>query len=105
MSEFVTVAKAADLPVGATLAVEVQGKQLGLFNCDGHIYAIDNVCTHAYAELHEGELDDDDCSIECPLHGARFDLATGRALSLPATTAVEVYPVRVENDSIQVELP
>jgi 3-phenylpropionate/trans-cinnamate dioxygenase ferredoxin subunit len=99
-----SVAQLDDLPAGSALQVVVAGRQIGLFNCAGAIYAADNVCTHAYAELHEGYIDADDCSIECPLHGARFDLASGRVLSLPATTPIEVYPVSVEDGTIVVDL-
>jgi 3-phenylpropionate/trans-cinnamate dioxygenase ferredoxin component len=99
-----SVAQLADLPAGSALQVVVDGRQIGLFNCAGAIYAADNICTHAYAELHEGYIDSDDCSIECPLHGARFDLASGRVLSLPASVPLQVYPVSVENGTILVEL-
>ena len=97
---FVSVALVNDVPAGAAAQVVVNGQQIGLFNCAGTIYATDNICTHAYAELHEGTIDADDCSIECPLHGARFDLASGRALSLPAIMPVQVYEVRIEGEEI-----
>ena len=99
---FVSVAAVSDIPAGSALQVVVNGQRIGLFNCAGTIYATDNICTHGYAELHEGYIDADDCSIECPLHGARFDLATGRALSLPAITPVQIYEVRIEGEEIQV---
>ena len=99
-----SVAQLADLPPGSALQVVVDGRQIGIFNCGGAIYAADNVCTHAYAELHEGYIDSDDCSIECPLHGARFDLASGRVLSLPASVPLQVYRVSVEDETILVEL-
>ncbi len=101
---FVTVADVSELPAGATLAVVVDGREIGLFNCAGSIYATADICSHAFAELHEGELDSDDCTIECPLHGARFDLASGRPLSLPATEPIAVYPVRIEGTAIQVQV-
>jgi 3-phenylpropionate/trans-cinnamate dioxygenase ferredoxin component len=101
---FVFVASVNDVPAGTAIQVLVNGQQIGLFNCAGTIYATDNICTHEYAELHEGFIDADDCSIECPLHGARFDLATGRALSLPAIMPVQSYEVRVEGEEIQVAI-
>lgn len=101
---FVSVAAVADIPRGAAIQVVVGSQQIGIFNCSGTFYAAENVCTHAYAELHEGYIDDDDCSIECPLHGARFDLATGRVRSLPAITPIQIYAVRIEGGEIQVEL-
>lgn len=104
MAEFITVAHVDDLPTGTAFQVVLGDQQIGLFNCDGTIYATDNICSHEYAELHEGEIDPDDCSIECPLHGSRFDLATGRALNLPAITPIAVYEVRIEGDEIQVNV-
>ena len=99
---FISVALVNDLPAGSAIQVLVNGQQIALFNCAGTIYAADNICTHEYAELHEGSIDADDCSIECPLHGARFDLATGRALCLPAIMPVQIYEVRVEGEEILV---
>ncbi|HEY1011754.1 MAG TPA: non-heme iron oxygenase ferredoxin subunit [Herpetosiphonaceae bacterium] len=104
MAEFVTVARVDEVPEGAGRQFVVGERQIGVFNCAGSWYAIDNVCTHAYAELHEGEVDPDDCTVECPLHGSRFDLASGRALNLPAITPVAVYEVRIAGDEIQVAL-
>lgn len=101
---FVQVATVADVAVGSAIQVVVQGEQIGIFNCDGTFYATNNICTHAYAELHEGYIDGDDCTIECPLHGARFDLATGRTLSLPAITPIRIYEIQIENEMILVNL-
>ena len=84
MAEFITVGRVDEIPAGGAKQFIVGERQIGVFNCGGTWYAADNVCSHDYAELHEGELDSDDCAIECPLHGSRFDLATGRALNLPA---------------------
>ncbi len=86
----------SELPVGATKQVIVDGKQVGLFHVRGTIYAIGNICTHAYAELHDGYVDDDDCTVDCPLHGARFDLKTGAHLTLPAMADVARYQVTVD---------
>lgn len=101
---FISVASVGDVPAGTAIEVVVEGQQIGIFNCGGTLYATDNICTHEYAELHEGYIDSDDCSIECPLHGARFDLASGRVLSLPAAAPIKVYQVRVEGDQIQIAL-
>ena len=83
----------SELPVGATKQVHVDGNPVGLFNVRGTIYAIGNICTHAYAELHDGYVDDDDCTVDCPLHGARFDLKTGAHFTLPAMADVARYRV------------
>ena len=100
MSNAVTVARLSDVPPGSVIQVLVGGEQIALYNCAGTLYATTNICSHSYAELHEGYLDCDDCVIECPLHGARFDLATGRALSLPATAPIATYPVTIEDGMI-----
>lgn len=100
MTEFVAVAPLAALPVGATMAVEYAGAAVGLFNVRGTIYAIGNICTHAYAELHDSYVDDDDCTVDCPLHGARFSLKDGGHMTLPAVAGVKRYEVQVADEQI-----
>lgn len=100
MSDFVAVARVADLPVGATMAVQYADEAVGLFNVRGTIYAIGNICTHAYAELHQGYVDDDDCTVDCPLHGARFSLKNGAYYTLPAVRNVQSYTVKISDERI-----
>jgi 3-phenylpropionate/trans-cinnamate dioxygenase ferredoxin subunit len=100
MSAFKMVAMLSDLPTGTTKAVEYDGAAVGLFNVRGTIYAIGNICTHAYAELHDGYVDDDDCTVDCPLHGARFSLKDGGHMTLPAVAGVKRYEVQVVEDQI-----
>lgn len=102
MPRFVQVATKADLPPGTSLCVTVEDKKIALFNLDGAYYAIDDTCSHAEASLSEGEIDGH-CVI-CPRHGARFDIRTGQALSLPAWAPVETYEVRVEGEQILLAL-
>ncbi len=103
MSEFVTVARAGDVPRGEVRVVDAGGRSLCVGHCeDGTWGAIDNVCTHDGGVLGEGELED--CQVECPRHGARFELATGRVTALPAVFPVNAYPVRIVGDEIQVDL-
>jgi len=102
MGEFVTVGKKDDIPAGEVRTYKLDGKDLALCNVDGTFYAIDDVCTHDGGPLGEGYLEGD--QIECPRHGARFDLKTGRAVTLPAVMPVNAYPVRVEGEDVQVEL-
>lgn len=102
MSPFVTVAAIADVPEGRVTVVEPNGHRIALCNVGGVVYAIDDVCTHDGGALDQGELDD--VSIECPRHGARFDVTTGRVLALPAVRPVRTYPVSVENGEIAVEI-
>jgi len=102
MGEFVTIAKKDDIPAGEVHVYNVNGKELAVAHVDGAFYAIDDVCTHDGGPLGEGYIED--CQIECPRHGARFDLKTGKAVTLPAVMPVNSYPVRVEGDDVQVEL-
>lgn len=101
--EWVRVASASDVKPGAILRVIVGDDQVALANADGELYAVDNVCTHEYAELHEGWIED--CLIECPLHGSRFDLRTGMVQSLPAVHALPLYEVKVEGEDVFVRGP
>ncbi len=98
-----TVARVADIPAGAGLAVDVEGRRVALFNVGGKIYAIDDECTHSGGPLSEGDLIG--TRVECPWHGACFDLATGRALCAPADDDVRAYPVEVVNGEVRLELP
>ena len=92
----IDVCSVADSPEGAALRVMVGDQPIALARCEGEIRGVLDVCSHADVALSEGEVDD--CSIECWLHGSRFDLRTGEALSLPATAPVPVFDVRVDGD-------
>ena len=100
MSSFVKVATRAELPAGGKKLVEVDGRAIAVFNVDGAFHAIDDVCTHDGGPLAEGELIG--CEIQCPRHGARFDVRTGRPLSMPAVEPVAVHTVDVRGDDIYV---
>ena len=102
MAEFVKIATTADIPPGKVNVYEVDGRQIAVCNVDGTFYAIDDICTHDGGSLDQGELEDD--QIECPRHGARFDVKTGRALTLPAVMPVQSYPVQVNGDAIEVSV-
>ena len=69
---------------------------------DGEVYAIHDVCSHANVALSEGEIEDE--TIECWLHGSRFDLVTGRPTGLPATKPVPVYPVKIDGDDVFIDV-
>lgn len=100
---FVPVASERDVPAGEVRVVEVEGKSLCLGHCDdGSWGAIDNVCTHDGGILGEGELED--CMVECPRHGARFDLLTGQVKAFPAVFPVNAYPVRIADGKVEVDL-
>jgi len=98
----VEVARVEDIPEGKVTVVEAQGKRIALCNYNGNIYAIDDVCTHDRGPLGQGELIGNE--IECPRHGARFDVVTGRAVRLPAVRPVRSYPVHVQDGAISVEV-
>jgi 3-phenylpropionate/trans-cinnamate dioxygenase ferredoxin subunit len=102
MSDFQFAAKAADLPEGGKLLVEIDGQMVALFRVEGRFYALDDVCTHDGGPLAEGEL----CgfAIACPRHGAKFDIRDGRALTMPATKPTAAHEVRVEGDRVLVRL-
>ncbi len=100
---YVQVATLSDVPPGTAIQVQVGREQVGLFNVDGELYAIGNMCTHVGAPLHEGVVEAGE--VLCPLHFARFDLATGRALSPPAPSDTPVFRVKVEGDAILIEEP
>jgi 3-phenylpropionate/trans-cinnamate dioxygenase ferredoxin subunit len=102
MSQLVTVAQDHEIAEGAVKVVEAGGRRIALCKFNGSVYAIDDVCTHDRGPLDQGELIGEE--IECPRHGARFDITTGRATRLPAIQPVRTYPVRVENGAIVVEV-
>jgi 3-phenylpropionate/trans-cinnamate dioxygenase ferredoxin component len=104
MPNFVKIATVSDVPENEARAFECQGQRIAIYHVGDAFYATTDICSHAYAELSEGYLDTDDCTIECPLHGSRFDISTGAVLSLPAYEPIATYPVRVEGQDILVEL-
>ena len=91
----VEVGPLADLPEGRGVRVEAAGHRVAVFRIGDDVYALGDRCSHAEASLAEGEPDDG--VVECPRHGAEFDLRTGRALTLPATRPVPVYGAHVRD--------
>lgn len=89
-----------ELPDGSMRLVAADGATIGLYRCGGTLYAIEDRCSHDDGPLCEGEWDAATCEVVCPRHGARFDLRTGAALTLPAYLPVESYPVRVRDDGM-----
>ncbi len=102
MGAFVKVAEVSQVPPGQAAMVEVQGRQIALFNLDGNFYAINNDCTHAGGSLSEGLIEGD--QVECPWHGARFNIKTGTKLRAPAPADVAAYKCRVTGTSVEIEL-
>ena len=101
-AEYYTVATTDELPSGERLVVEIGYHIIAVFNVDGHYYAIRDVCTHDDGPLAEGYIDG--CEIECPRHGARFDLRDGSVTAPPAMIPIPVYPVRVQDGEVQVQV-
>ena len=101
-TEFVELARTTDVAPGQVKVYEVEGLHIALCNVDGTFYAIDDVCTHDGGPLDQGELEGH--QVECPRHGARFDVRSGRALTLPAVMPVRSYPVQVEDGVVKVGL-
>lgn len=99
-STFVHAAALVDVPPGKVLAVQIDGSNVCLANADGAVYAFKDNCSHRDFPLSEGTLEGN--TIECAWHGARFDITTGRALSLPAIKPIRMYEVRVEDGEIYV---
>jgi nitrite reductase/ring-hydroxylating ferredoxin subunit len=98
---FVPVAKASELSPGQMIWVAVNGERRVLANVEGTFYAISDVCGHRNAPLSRGKLDG--YLIECPLHYAQFDVRTGELVNGPVSTAVPIYQVRIEGDTIFVK--
>ena len=80
--------------------IDINGITVAVFKVDEDYYAIQNMCSHSEADLADGEVYD--CKVECPLHGAEFDLKTGEALTLPATKPVTVFTTEVDGDWLYV---
>ncbi len=97
-SGFVKVAQVGDLSPGEMIAVEVGQDRVLLANVGGNIHAIDDICSHAYASLSEGDLSGEE--VECPLHGSAFNVITGEVLTPPADESIRVYQLRIDGDDI-----
>ena len=103
-AELIDVCPLAELPPGSSRIVEWEDLEIGIFNCNGEIHAIEDRCSHDNGPLAEGEMDPDACTVECPRHGSLFDLRTGKPLTLPAYVPVDTFPVLVEDDMIKLEV-
>ena len=101
---FVRVCRLDELPEVGVAAAEVNGTVIAIARDEnGHVHAVNDTCTHANVSLSEGELDG--CTLECWLHGSRFNMVTGEPSGPPATTPVAVYPVKIDGDAVYVAVP
>ncbi len=98
MSEFQLVCRETDVPSGGMLLVELDDRLAIVFHIDGQFYCIDDVCTHDGGPLSDGQLDG--CQIACPRHGARFDVTSGRALTMPATQDTASHEVKLDDGNV-----
>lgn len=96
--DFVKVAQTEELSPGQMKLIELGDERILLVNVEGEFHAIDDICTHAYASLSEGDIIGEE--VECPLHGSAFSVKTGEAISPPADEALQRYQVRVEGSDI-----
>jgi 3-phenylpropionate/trans-cinnamate dioxygenase ferredoxin component len=99
---YVTVARTGEIAPGRVKCVDVEDFHLAVCNVGGVIYCVENTCTHDGGPLDQGELVGD--IIECPRHGARFNVTNGKVVRMPAVAALETFPVAVVGDEIRVEL-
>jgi len=104
MSPVIDICRAEELPTGEHRLVEWEDLEIGVFNCGGELLAVEDRCSHDNGNLLEGELDEAECAIECPRHGSKFDLRTGKPLNLPAYVPIETFPVTVDGGVIRVEV-
>ncbi len=102
MSEFTKVATTSEIPEGGKLYAELDERLIVIFRAAGDLYCLDDVCTHDGGPLGEGQLDG--LEIACPRHGARFDIRSGKALSMPATEPTAVHEVKLEGSDVLVRL-
>jgi 3-phenylpropionate/trans-cinnamate dioxygenase ferredoxin subunit len=99
---FKRVASAADVQPGEVRVFAVNGDSIAIANVEGRFFALDNVCTHDGGPLGEGMLFGD--QVECPRHGARFQVETGRVMAFPAVLPVRTYPTRVSGEDLEVDI-
>lgn len=101
MPAFTPAAKKTDIPPGTGKVIEIGGKPIALFNCDGTFYAIDNTCAHRGGPLGEGSLSG--TTVTCPWHGWEYDVKTGACL-LDTSITLTSYPVKLEGDDVLVSV-
>jgi len=104
VSEVIEVCPVTELGPGERRLVEWEDLEIGVFNCGGSLYAIEDRCSHDNGPLAEGEFDEGACTVECPRHGSLFDLKTGRPMTLPAYVPVDTFPVIIDDETIKLEV-
>ena len=102
MGEYTKLAKSEEVGEGEVASFEIAGERVAVANVEGSFYAFGDICTHAHCSLAEGELEGK--TVTCPCHGSQFDVTTGGVLNPPASEPVPVFPLRVVEGELQVEL-
>jgi 3-phenylpropionate/trans-cinnamate dioxygenase ferredoxin component len=104
VSPVIEVCPLNELEPGGVRVVRWEDLEIGVFNCAGTLYAIEDRCSHDDGSLADGPLDQETCTVECPRHGSRFDLKTGVPKTLPAYVPVDTFPVIIDKDMIKLEV-
>ena len=104
MADFTPVAKTSDVADPGSMLVEVDERLIVLIHAADHWYALDDICTHDGGPLSDGPIDPEAGAIACPRHGAKFDVKTGAALTMPATKPTAAHDVKVDGDSVLVKI-
>jgi len=99
---WIDVAGKDDVPEDDVVGIDINEKSIALYQVEGEIYATDNICTHGNARLCDGFLEGHE--IECPLHQGKFDVRNGKAMCVPLTEDIRIYPVKIENGRVLVEI-
>ena len=99
---FERICSVSEVPPGTARVFEVGDRAIAVCNVGGQLFAVDDVCTHDEGSLEQGELEG--FEIECPRHGARFDVRTGAAKVLPAVLPIETFGVRVQGEDIEIDV-
>ena len=99
---FAKIGKVSEVPPGTVRVYEVGDREVAICNVGGKLFAVDDACSHDGGSLDQGELDGHE--IECPRHGARFDVRSGEVLAPPAVASIDIFKVRVSGDDIELDV-
>jgi 3-phenylpropionate/trans-cinnamate dioxygenase ferredoxin subunit len=102
--QIIEVCPVDELGPGESRLIEWEDLEIGVFNCQGEFYAIEDRCSHDNGPLAEGEFDQEECTVECPRHGSLFDLKTGKPKTLPAYVPVDTFSVIIDQATIKLEV-
>ena len=104
MAKFIPVVKTSEIPDPGSKLVELDDRLVVVIHAAGHFYALDDVCTHDGGPLSDGPVNATEGTIACPRHGAKFDVKTGAAVTMPATQATTVHEIKVDGGQVFVKL-